>query len=231
MTASGTDLTPKFGYHAPQSNDIFTPISGRHLHMNMDRSAISVCLRACSALKQSSPPVFPRRALTAASRSTGQRRSLHVTPAPAYASRPPASHDRGPKSDEDTQTDFASLDVLRNTAPPATGVDACTKNGFALNNQMRISGSGVLLVGGEAFRWRPWLREDRKEGTIAEGGVGDDAMTGRLQNAKGQWEVPDAAWGLLEIVWPKPGKVLIELKAHSSDRIPQISSSLARGPA
>jgi hypothetical protein len=70
---------------------------------------------------------------------------------------------------------------------------------------MRIKGSGVLLVGGEAFRWRPWLREDGKEGTVAQGGVGDDAMTGRLHNAKGQWDVPDEAWGLLDVVFPKPG--------------------------
>jgi hypothetical protein len=78
-------------------------------------------------------------------------------------------------------------------------------DGFALDNTMRIRGSALLLVGGEAFRWKPWLRQDRKEGTVADGGVGDDAMTGRLLNAKGQWDVPNEAWGLLELVYPKPG--------------------------
>ena len=43
-----------------------------------------------------------------------------------------------------------------------------------------------MLVGGEAFVWRPW---DRR----------------RLLNAKGQWDVKAEAWGILELVWPKPG--------------------------
>lgn len=107
--------------------------------------------------------------------------------------KPPKTRDRGPKSDEDTQTDFGALDVLRNTAAPATSIDATTPDGFALNNQMRVSGCGLLLVGGEAFRWRPWVSGEKEE------------VTGRLKNAKGQWEVKEGAWGALELVWPKPG--------------------------
>lgn len=127
-------------------------------------------------------------------------RRIHTTPACLLQSRPPKSRDRGPKSDEDTQTDFSALDVLRNTAAPATSIDACTGDGFALNNQMRISGSGLLLVGGEAFRWRPWLRRGRNEGA-----TGRDAMMGSLLNAKRQWHVREEAWGALELVYPKPG--------------------------
>ena len=56
-------------------------------------------------------------------------------------------------------------------------------------------GTGVLLVAGEAFSWRPW-----------EAGKGDNKM--RLVNDKGQWEVEDEAWGLLGLVWPKPGTLL-----------------------
>lgn len=117
-------------------------------------------------------------------------------------SKPPKSRDRGPKSDEDTQTDFGALDVLRNTAAPATSIDATTSDGFALNNQMRVSGCGLLLVGGEAFRWRPWV-QGGKEGAVVEGA--DGSRTGRLTNAKGQWEVSEGSWGILELVWPKPG--------------------------
>jgi NADH dehydrogenase [ubiquinone] 1 alpha subcomplex assembly factor 3 len=40
---------------------------------------------------------------------------------------------------------------------------------------------------------------------VGEGAVGEDAMTGRLKNQRGQWDVPDGAWGLLELVFPKPG--------------------------
>ena len=108
-------------------------------------------------------------------------------------SKPPKTRDRGPKSDEDTQTDFGALDVLRNTAAPATSIDATTPDGFALNNQMRVSGCGLLLVGGEAFRWRPWVSGEKED------------VTGRLKNAKGQWEVKEGAWGALELVWPESG--------------------------
>lgn len=118
-------------------------------------------------------------------------------------SRPPKSRDRGPKSDEDTQTDFSALDVLRNTAPPATSIDACTDDGFALNNNTRVSGCGLLLVGGEAFRWRPWVRDGDAAATATA--TATKALSGRLRNAKGQWDVDEAAWGVLELVWPKPG--------------------------
>ena len=52
------------------------------------------------------------------------------------------------------------------------------------------------------------MREGRKEGTIGEGGVGNEGEgggTGRLKNPKGQWEVQKEAWGVLDLVWPKPG--------------------------
>jgi NADH dehydrogenase [ubiquinone] 1 alpha subcomplex assembly factor 3 len=97
----------------------------------------------------------------------------------------PKSHDRGPRSTEDTQTDFGSLNVLGNTPAPSTSIDACLWDGFHLDSGVKITGgSGVLLVAGEAFSWRPW-----------EAGQGDV----RLVNEKGQFDVEDEAW-------PKPGK-------------------------
>jgi len=123
--------------------------------------------------------------------------------------RAPKSHDRGPPSKEDTQTDFGALNVLGNTPPPATSIDATTNDGFAFSNNTRVLGSGVMLVGGEAFRWKPWVREGRKEGTIGGGGKADDARTGRLINSKGQWEVDQSAWGVLDVVWPKPDLLII----------------------
>jgi hypothetical protein len=62
-------------------------------------------------------------------------------------------------------------------------------------------------MGGEAFGWRPW---DAGKGKGREK---------RLLNKKGQWEVDDEAWGLLEIVWPKPGmrfptKLLLRLSSR-----------------
>lgn len=84
-----------------------------------------------------------------------------------------------------------------------------------------------MLVGGEAFRWMPWAaacaaseRGGDAGGTGGgpggtAGGDDDDGGThgetdrgnkGMMVNSKGQWEVSRQAWGLLELVWPKPGK-------------------------
>lgn len=124
-------------------------------------------------------------------------RCLHTTRPTQMRSKPPKSRDRGPRSNEDTQTDFRELDVLRNTIAPATSIDACTGDGFSLNNQVRISDSGILLIGGEAFRWWPWAKGG-SAGSHSE-------LKGKLLNAKGQWEVQQESWGALELVYPKPG--------------------------
>ncbi|KAF2815813.1 uncharacterized protein BDZ99DRAFT_457763 [Mytilinidion resinicola] len=112
-------------------------------------------------------------------------RTLHTSR--AMLSRP-KSTDRGPASTEDTQTDFGNLDVLGNTPAPSTSIDACTNDGFHLNNGLKMHGCGALLIGGEAFRWQPWAQQN-----------------GKLKNVKGQWEVGKEAWGALDLVWPKPG--------------------------
>ena len=108
-----------------------------------------------------------------------------------------ASSDRGPTSKEDTQTDFTSMNVLGNTPPPTTSIDACLSDGFHLDNGLKIGGgSGCLLVAGEAFSWRPWDAGTRESGEGKR----------RMINRKGQWNVEREAWGLLDVVWPKPGE-------------------------
>lgn len=108
-------------------------------------------------------------------------------------SSPPKSTNRGPKSTEDTVTDFGTMDVLSSTPPPTTSIDACLSDGFHFDNGLKISGgSGCLLVGGEAFAWRPWAgRADGRRSML---------------NRKGQWDAQRSAWGLLDVVWPKPGQ-------------------------
>lgn len=109
------------------------------------------------------------------------------SPPPSAA---PKSTDRGPVSEESTQTDFGSMDVFSNAPAPTASIDACTSDGFHLDNGVKIGGgSGLLLVAGEAFTWRPWEAGGR----------------GRLLNQRGQWDTGDKAWGILEAVWPKPG--------------------------
>lgn len=108
---------------------------------------------------------------------------------PSIASFHVSSHRR--KRDGPPPTDFAAMDVLGNTPVPSTIVDICMSDGFQLNSGARIvEGSGVILVGGEAFAWRPWLPRGEH----------------RLLNAKGQWEIPNETLGLLSLLWPRPGK-------------------------
>ena len=111
------------------------------------------------------------------------------TPGPSTL---PKTSDRGPKSTEDTVTDFNTMDVLSATPPPTTTIDACLHDGFHFGNGLKISGgSGCLLVGGEAFSWRPWEgRADKRRSML---------------NKKGQWSTEGGAWGLLDLIWPKPG--------------------------
>lgn len=90
---------------------------------------------------------------------------------PPPPSHPPKSKDRGPPSTEKTQTDFSSLNVLGNTPPPTTSIDACLTDGFHLDNGLKVSdGKGLLLVSGEAFEWAPW-----------EAGLGSGGMTEATQ--------------------------------------------------
>jgi len=82
------------------------------------------------------------------------------------------------------------MDVLGGAPVPSICVDTCVSDGFKLNSGAWVlDGDGVLLVGGEAFAWRPWSREKK------------------LVNHKGQWDVPDlkSAFGLLGLIWPRPG--------------------------
>ena len=139
-----------------------------------------------------------------------QRSLFHNSSSAMNASRPPKSKDRGPVSKEDTQTDFAAMNIFGNTPAPTTGIDACSYDGFALNSGLKVVGSGVLLVGGESFRWRPWIRTSGMEGSIDEDAHVNDAKRatsegGKLLNAKGQFDVDDHVWGVLDVVWPNPG--------------------------
>ncbi|KAL8948118.1 MAG: hypothetical protein Q9222_005666 [Ikaeria aurantiellina] len=123
---------------------------------------------------------------------------LKTPPPPA----PSTTTNRGPPSTEETQTDFGTMDVFSNTPPPTTAIDACLSDGFHLDNGVKIGGgSGCLLVGGEAFGWRPW-------------DAGRGSGMGRTVNKKGQWDVGDGAWGLLEVVWPKPDLLILGLGPH-----------------
>ncbi|KAJ5735446.1 uncharacterized protein N7483_000571 [Penicillium malachiteum] len=127
---------------------------------------------------------------------------------PRAHSHKPATRDRGPKSSEDTQTDFNALNVLANVPAPTTAIDACLNSGFHLNSGVKITGGdGMMLVGGEAFAWRPWKAGEENE-------LKDDvAAKAGMLNAKGQFELSEEAWGLLSVVWPRPDMLILGLGA------------------
>ena len=88
------------------------------------------------------------------------------------------------------------MNVLGNIPAPTTAIDACLSDGFHLDNGLKIGGgNGCLLVGGEAFSWRPW----------ESGSRAGESEKGRMINKKMQWDVQKEAWGILDLVWPKPG--------------------------
>lgn len=109
----------------------------------------------------------------------------------------PKNHDRGPKSTEDTQTDFGAMDVLGHVATPATSVDACTPDGFHLDNGVKTEGgNGIVLVGGEAFTWQPWTNAS----------TGPNEL---LDTRKGILTFPKESLGLLEMLHPKPDLLIV----------------------
>ncbi|KAK2871747.1 hypothetical protein FQN49_002872 [Arthroderma sp. PD_2] len=141
----------------------------------------------------------PSRRVQPPSRSPPRRASLSL------ADLKPKSNYRGPPpedADAKNMTDLNSLDILSGVAAPATAIDACHHDGFQLNNGLRIAdGNGCLLVDGEAFIWRPW--------EAASGGAGSKSRS--FVNEKGQWEVPEGAWGALRLLWPKPDLLILGL--------------------
>ncbi|KAI1743585.1 hypothetical protein F4680DRAFT_349446 [Xylaria scruposa] len=126
--------------------------------------------------------------------SPHQFASLHTTPRRRNGDLPPP-------------TDFAAMDVLGNTPVPSTTVDICMSDGFQLNSGARIDdGSGVILVGGEAFKWQPWLLRGEH----------------RLLNAKGQWEIPNEALGPLSVLWPRPDLLVLGLGPENRPISPEL---------
>lgn len=181
--------------------------------MTLIRHQLASKCRTCTHLVLSKRAIPSRIDASAKPQSRVSSRCMHS----GFTFRAPAAPkttDRGPVSDETTQTRFNELDIYANTTAPTTAVDTCMDDGFALNSGLKVTGSGVILIAGEAFKWRPWIREGRKEGTIGAGAAGDDnkgvkSAGGSLQNKKGQLDVAKQSWGVLDLAWPKPDLLIL----------------------
>lgn len=167
------------------------------------------CLRAASRRtaaavpRASQPPLlhFSRQQQPAVPffAARARARALHTTSPALSRANAPRTNDRGPPSSEETQTDFDKLDVFAGMPVPTTAIDATFDDGFAMNSGLDVARAGVLLVAGDAFKWRPWI------GDSSEG----KAEAGTLRNERGMWECDRGAWGALDVVWPKPGKFFL----------------------
>ncbi|KAK5075876.1 hypothetical protein LTR70_002664 [Exophiala xenobiotica] len=137
------------------------------------------------------------------STTTPSHDQLHSRTRNRYA---PKHAERGPKSTEDTQTDFGVMDVLGHVPTPATSVDACTSDGFHLDNGVKTEGgAGVLLVGGEAFKWEPWRCMDSNPNN----GTPTATLGTMLDARRGVLSIPSQSLGLLELVHPKPDLLIV----------------------
>ncbi|CAG7921441.1 unnamed protein product [Penicillium olsonii] len=170
--------------------------NSRHIPSQPRLSVLSATASPCHSVTPGAVIPSARR-----NNSSTVRPSRMVSRAHAHK---PTSRDRGPASQEDTQTDFNALNVLGNIPAPTTAIDACLDSGFHLNNGLKVgNGDGVLLVGGEAFAWRPWK--------AVEGAENDNAARDSMLNSKGQFELDESVWGLLNLVWPKPDMLILGL--------------------
>ncbi|KAK2072315.1 hypothetical protein P8C59_006675 [Phyllachora maydis] len=136
-------------------------------------------------------------------------RAFHAASQPR--ARRAVGHNQEPVPDAPPPTDFGKLDILGQTPAPSTAVDTCLADGFALDSGLRITrGAGALLVGGEAFAWRPW-----------------DPAGRRLVNEKGQWEVEDQAFALLALSWPRPDLLILGLGPEIRPLSPRTRACIA----
>ncbi|OTA04626.1 hypothetical protein A9Z42_0052520 [Trichoderma parareesei] len=175
---------------------------------------LSTGLRAARAsMRNPSTCLCPRTPASAAPTITFQRSLLskpfHTTASSLSDRR--RQCDMPP--DNSHRTSFSELDVLGSVPVPSTSVDVCMHDGFGLNSGITIQGGdGALLVHGEAFAWRPWEASGSK----------------RLVNDKGQFELPEEAFGLFDVLWPRPDLLVIGVGKHNLPLSPRTREHVSR---
>ena len=90
---------------------------------------------------------------------------------------------------------LSQLDVFSGLPTPPSAVDSVFPDGFLLNDGQMIRGDGVFLLSNDVLRWRALLSEGELEEAEAKA-----KKTSVL-------ELPDESWGLLDVIYPKPGIV------------------------
>lgn len=125
------------------------------------------------------PTIWQRLARGGASRAAYHARNQHFPDGLA-----------GPAHEHTNRSEtLSSLDVLGSIPAPPSAVEATYADGFLLSNGVRVH-DGVMLLNNEVFRWQPALKGGLEESKAKAGGM---------------LELVEEAWGLLDVVYPKPG--------------------------
>ncbi|KIY02275.1 uncharacterized protein Z520_02413 [Fonsecaea multimorphosa CBS 102226] len=202
-----------------------SPLALRHTNLSRAQSPLAMPITRRQKYHHSSQLSLARRvrALSTTTTAAAQNRQAPSSSQPGTPStapsrppinpRAPKTHDRGPASKEDTQTDFSKMDILAaaGVEEPATSIDACTSDGFHLNNGVHTSGGkGVMLLGGEAFVWTPWMYTSTAAAAAAAGDSsrGNATFTPFL-SPRGLLTFPPQTLGLLSLLYPKPDLLLV----------------------
>ncbi|KIX04469.1 uncharacterized protein Z518_05337 [Rhinocladiella mackenziei CBS 650.93] len=192
----------------------------RVLRLTVDRPTerpVPLCT-AARRLAASRTLTFSSRSLTTSSKPNVSSPSASPTRSRPSNPRAPTTYDRGPASQEETQTDFSKMDILSNAGAvtPATAIDACYPDGFQLNNGIHTSrGVGVLLLDGETFLWTPWTSSSSttktKAGDANTNIGGTEGLPGfkSLLDARSSLTIPPSSLGILAMVYPKPDLLIV----------------------
>lgn len=131
-------------------------------------------------------PTISRLLARGASRAT-----FHARPSLSQKSKQHLSDGLAVPVHENTNRSeiLSSLDVLGSIPAPPSAVEATYSDGFLLNNGVKVH-DGVMLLNNEVFLWQPALKGGIEESKAKTGGV---------------LELAEEAWGLLDVVYPKPG--------------------------
>ncbi|KAL0634721.1 hypothetical protein Q9L58_006317 [Maublancomyces gigas] len=106
---------------------------------------------------------------------------------------------------------LSNLDVLGSIPAPPSAVEATYIDGFLLNNGIRVH-DGVILLNNEVFQWRPALKGGPEESKA---------------KTRGMLELVEEAWGLLDVVYPKPELLILGTGAKTLMVSPKIRTRIS----
>lgn len=111
----------------------------------------------------------------------------------AISSRESGSSLSPPPNTEKGTTTWGNLDLLGGLAAPVFGIESAFDDGFAFSSGVKVEdGSGVFLWQNQCFKWRPAEKGSEVEARALKTGV---------------LELEDDVWGMLDVLYPKPGKL------------------------